>query len=630
LIEMDFQDIQVSSLSDRKPVISRNNFFVDTDFQKEDKEIQESPKPGSAFVGVIYNSAILGENLQPKELVTPSSSHLSKREVTSPLRNTMTADVTEPHPMATETKIEYEFDYKASNRPQNYCPPLMARDSQASLMKNTSHLKGSNVSSFKPDNADANIDVNNTSDAQIKDLSQAEAEIGIGEADKNEEKLNTSEKDESLLFKENDDVPMSSSRRSRSNSVAELRQATDIQNEEKDALVDNVSGRLSSHPISESQIDRASNVQSEDVSYQKNEYQDPENAEDGSQAQPEIGYKMMNEAIQRRRGKPRLQNFSQVAPKNEYPTDFYKNSSYVAVPVTVPVAVKNVKKNAIVPMITNNVPPQKVSQGRVIDLTENSPHAPQYLKTGIELREKNDEEREMSGFEKLLKMEGIVLKQKFHVFKDEDGWLPPYRTYVHTYLPFEGETGKKMFQCNEVSNFCMRQCVSNFCRPFSVVVNVCNPGESPDEHKPFLMLERLCSCGCLWLNRPKISVRWIEDGRNEFLGTVRDSFDWGDIKMEIFDKNDKLRYSIKGSCCQWGLICNCYCKSCQKVSFMVQPAFTDKILQVLKQNTNASKETFPNADRFYLDYSTTSSVEDRALLLSALLFLESRHFEGDA
>jgi len=63
---------------------------------------------------------------------------------------------------------------------------------------------------------------------------------------------------------------------------------------------------------------------------------------------------------------------------------------------------------------------------------------------------------------------------------------------------------------------------------------------------------------------------------------------------------------------------------------MVQPAFTDKILQVLKQNTNASKETFPNADRFYLDYSTTSSVEDRALLLSALLFLESRHFEGDA
>jgi len=423
-------------------------------------------------------------------------------------------------------------------------------------------------------------------------------------------------------------VPMSSSRRSRSNSAEEYRQVTDIQNEEKYALVDNMSGRLSSHPMTESQIERASNVQSEDLPSQKNYDQDLENPEDGSQAQPEAGYKMMNEAMQRRRGKPRLQNFSQVVPKIEHPNDLYKNSSYVAVPVPVPIAMKNVKKNAIVPMITNSVPPQKVSQGKVIDLTENSPHAPQYLKTGIELRE-NVDEKELSGFEKLLMMEGIVLKQKFHVFKDEDGWLPPYRTYIHSYLPFEGETGKKMFQCNEVSNFCMRQCVSNFCRPFSAVINQCNPGESPDEHKPFLMLERLCTCSCLWMNRPKISVRWIEDGRNEFLGTVKDSFDWGDIKLEIFDKEDKLRYTIKGSCCQWGLICNCYCKSCLKVSFMVEPAFTGKILQVLKQNTNASKETFPNADRFYLDYSTTNSVEDRALLLSALLFLESRHFEGD-
>jgi len=617
---MDFQDLQVSSLSDtRKPVISRNNFFIDTDLDKKEKEDQASPKPGSAFVGVMYNSAILGENLQPNALASPSSSHASilNREGVSPFKIGTAEHIKTKEPAVTETKIEYEFDYKQSDRPKNYCPPLMAHDSEAS-----GGMRASQQSNLQAD------DANDASEALIKDLSQAQAEAEIEEQEhekqekviqykqNNSSQESAEKEEESLLFQE-DDAPMESSRvsaaaaKSRSSSMSGNdfragRPNDEKEKEERDVLMNNVSEALSSH-----QAEHTSQVLSESG---RNLDKNPEE-DDGSQAQPPE-YNIMMQRRRKNAGN-RLKNFSHVVEKNEYNkvTDFYKNASHVVI-----------KKNAIAPMITSTVPPNLVSQGRVIDLK--SPQPP--LQTGLEIRAKNEYEKEQTGFEKLESMEGLVLKQKFHVFKDEAGWQPPYRTYIHSYLPFEGETGKKMFQCNEMATCCARQCMSNFCRPFSVVVNKCNPGESPDNHKPFLLLERLCSCSCLWLNRPKISVQWIEDGRNEFLGTIQDSFDWGSIKLDIFDREGKLKYVLQGSCCQWGLICNCYCKACQQVKFLVQPTFPGKFLEVTKTNTNYSKESFPNADRFNLEFSSTSSPEDRALLLSAMLFLESRHFEGDA
>jgi len=301
-------------------------------------------------------------------------------------------------------------------------------------------------------------------------------------------------------------------------------------------------------------------------------------------------------------------------------SSLFKNASHV------------IKKNAVAPMINTELPSRNSSPNQMLFAQEYIPQGGAIVT--VEQPKKSRFGRDMekgsqSGFQKLEAMNGIVLKQKFHVFKEEKGWQPPYRTYVHDYDMTDSQIGDKMFQCNEISSYCMQQCLCNYCRPYSVLINTCNAGESPDDHKPFLLLERVCSCSCLWFNRPAISVKLVEEGNDLQLGMIKDAFTWGGIKLEVMDKYGALRYTIQGDCCQWGLFCNCACNSCENINFLVKSAGVENSMDIVKKNTGFSKVEFPNADRFFFGFTHEIPVEDKALLLSALLFLESRHFEGD-
>jgi len=310
-----------------------------------------------------------------------------------------------------------------------------------------------------------------------------------------------------------------------------------------------------------------------------------------------------------------------IAKSRPQSSSLFKNASQV------------VKKNAVAPalMINNSMPLRTPSPHKSINIKDSMVPPGSFVSETKKSRfGRENEDTVQTGFQKLEAMNGIVLKQKFDVFKNEKGWVPPLRTYVHDYDLTENETGAKMFQANEISSYCAQQCLSNYCRPFSVAINTCNPGESPDDHKAFLMLERECNCSCLWLSRPTIAVRYVEDGRDIILGSIKDAFTWcGGIKLEVLDKNGALRYTVQGDCCQWGLFCNCKCKSCQEVSFLVKSEARESSLEIVKKNTSWSPVEFPGADRFKFGFTHEVSAEDKALLLSAVLFLEARHFDGD-
>lgn len=112
----------------------------------------------------------------------------------------------------------------------------------------------------------------------------------------------------------------------------------------------------------------------------------------------------------------------------------------------------------------------------------------------------------------------------------------------------ERKVGPVIFSCKEHSSWCSRNCLAGNCRPFDMTINHSNLYD-PHQEKPFLLLHRECRCTCLCLNRPSVDVQLVENGANENIGSVRAPFSCCDLLLEIWDKNDNHKYSVKGSCC---------------------------------------------------------------------------------
>jgi len=234
-------------------------------------------------------------------------------------------------------------------------------------------------------------------------------------------------------------------------------------------------------------------------------------------------------------------------------------------------------------------------------------------------------EKKKKGWDRLDR-DGIFIKQKMDLLEMMTGCEQGNTYYVYPLGKDGDKKGKKLYKAKEKSSCFAKQCMSAECRPFQLKINLDDDSEELD-NEPFLFIDRPCKCTCLCCNRPEITVTYVEDGKNEYIGKVKNPWTCYDIVLELFDKDNNLKYKIVGNCCQVGLWCNGPSDCCQTIDFDIKTPSGEIVAGLRKKSPGCVAAMVSEADNFSVHFPANCTKEDKALIMSAVMFLDFRFFE---
>jgi hypothetical protein len=230
------------------------------------------------------------------------------------------------------------------------------------------------------------------------------------------------------------------------------------------------------------------------------------------------------------------------------------------------------------------------------------------------------------GFDRLAERDGVFIKQKIDILEAMTGCEQGNTYYVFPVSKDGNKKGKKLFKCKEKSSCFAKQCMSGECRPFQMKVNLEDDSEELD-NEPFLLLNRDCKCTCYCFNRPELTVTYVEDGKSEYLGKIKDLYQCFNICNEVLDKDGNVKYKIEASCCQIGMHCKGPFECCEHIDFEIKSPSGEILSTLVKKSPGCVAAAISDADNFSLNFPAKATKEDKALLLAAVLLLDFRYFE---
>lgn len=232
-----------------------------------------------------------------------------------------------------------------------------------------------------------------------------------------------------------------------------------------------------------------------------------------------------------------------------------------------------------------------------------------------------------SGFEKLM-VPGIFVKQKMEWLEIFSGCETENKYKVYACDVAGNKEGQPIFKCKEKSGCLQRQCLPGDCRKFRLEVAHDSEGKFSMDGELFLELVRPFKLTCLCFQRPFVEVNYKEGARNEYIGRIIHNFNLCYMSMTVYDKTNTQRYLIKGSVFQIGLMNRrgCPCKGCQQAFCFIHDN-TGEIVGIIEKRGKGFKGMISDADNFSILFPIRSTLEERACLLAATLFLDFRYFE---
>jgi len=149
-----------------------------------------------------------------------------------------------------------------------------------------------------------------------------------------------------------------------------------------------------------------------------------------------------------------------------------------------------------------------------------------------------------------------------------------------------------------------------------------------DDDEPELMYNYEKSFGipflCLW--RPEIRVY---DHEEVLLGRIKNVFNWCKMVMQICDINEDPIYEVSASKITAGFMWESICSTCSPINFDIKDLRRDGtvVSKIVKHTMGCGVEMTNNADKYYLDFSSVMSYEERVCLTVAVHEIDMLWFE---
>jgi hypothetical protein len=232
----------------------------------------------------------------------------------------------------------------------------------------------------------------------------------------------------------------------------------------------------------------------------------------------------------------------------------------------------------------------------------------------------------MSGFDKLMALPGVFIKQKFMMLEAMTGCEQQHRHFVYG-LDSNGKhkKGSKIFKCKENSGCMMRQCCSPHCRAFDMDVKHKDYLDQSFDGSSFLKFSRDFKCSFLCLNRPVLTVSWTEGGQNQTLGKIVNPFKCCDLIVSIYNASDVLLYTIEGSCCQCGVMCEGPCF--QGAEFAIKNAGGEIVGTFKRVRAGFFQNVVETLANFTVTFPPNSNGQERALFIAAAIMMDYAYFD---
>lgn len=182
--------------------------------------------------------------------------------------------------------------------------------------------------------------------------------------------------------------------------------------------------------------------------------------------------------------------------------------------------------------------------------------------------------------------------------------------------------GQKIFEFQEKSSFFSKFCFLPSVRD-SEIIGVNCYGD------PLITIEKLFKCPFLCAGRPEFIVSY----KKNKIGRIIEPFSFQLCRClfdEIFilDKNDAITYSVKATCFQCGVYLFIPCEKCKFIEFIIFNKQNEKVGKITHIFHSCTGEYCSKADKYGVELPKFATVEEKILLISAIIFIDYIMFEN--
>jgi hypothetical protein len=235
-------------------------------------------------------------------------------------------------------------------------------------------------------------------------------------------------------------------------------------------------------------------------------------------------------------------------------------------------------------------------------------------------------EKVKTGWERLEERDGVFIEQKkemMEILRNEKV-RSDYSIYG---LSVDGERrGKKIYKGRELHSGRDEFCMTKGCSFFELKINL---ADGDEQKTPFLYINRPSSCTCLCFGRPGLKVSYVENGKNQYLGRIKDTWGFCSLILQIFDEDNSLKYTIEAWCCQCGLNFDCPMDCCHDVGFYVRDGMGKTLATIEKKRQGCTAPKMDRKNNFAVRFPEKASKEDKALIMAAAFLLDYRYFNDN-
>jgi len=226
------------------------------------------------------------------------------------------------------------------------------------------------------------------------------------------------------------------------------------------------------------------------------------------------------------------------------------------------------------------------------------------------------------GLAVLASLPGVYISQKENIVEALTGIQLPHKFNFYPLGPDDNSMPTRIFRGNDQSDPFLRQMMSPEDRPFQMYITMTN---GPMDIFNFMYLER--PSACCQMGNGVMRVYCLEGGQR-LVGEIRGPCTFCNYELNIFGADGKPLFTFDGTWCQKGILCapNCPCDMCQVSFFEIR----DPVLQPIggfKRVTNFCSRLFTNNDNYVLRFPPSASVDDKMLMMGALVLWDFVYFE---
>lgn len=187
---------------------------------------------------------------------------------------------------------------------------------------------------------------------------------------------------------------------------------------------------------------------------------------------------------------------------------------------------------------------------------------------------------------------------------------------------------KYLFKCLEDTG-CLNRlfCPTSFRQLYMNFYHIPSINQSSD-YKIIANSKKPFKCPCFCYCRPEIMLYLNET--NEKIGKIKEIFSFCEQIYEIYDDKDKIKYVIKGKCCQCGLLfSNSIFGPISEACFNIIDAESNEQIGIINKKSPSKSDDMNEDENYSINFPEKASINEKLLIISLGLIIDYQYFEID-